>query len=538
MSTSNAKSIVTAKNLSFVLPTGEFLFEGLDLSINQGDKIALIGTNGVGKSTLMKILAGIVISPTGSVESATVSYLDQLDEGVDERGDSSIQELLNSSNEDWWQLQLHFEKLFKKSLPDLSRHLNQLSGGEYMRLKLAVATYDNPEILLLDEPTNHLDISSKEILRKFIEDFPGGLMIISHDISFIDQIADEVWELEDKKLVRYGGNYQDYLRQKAQKEQSKNKRLVEAQKEVDKKEWAMVREIKRAAKSKRQNNKPNDRSMSRSEKGYFKEKAEVAATKNKETINIGIDKAREIVQINTTANRKLAKLDLYEGANERGRTLLDIQDGTLSVGSKKLIENINFEIKFGEKIYLAGENGSGKTSLIKALLDQPSPGVELTGRHIFRIPNLLGMYISQRYDQIDRKKTLLENIYLARPSLNPQIARRALGNLLFKENHEISKLAGGLSGGETARLAFAMASISPSDLLVLDEPTNNLDIDTVNVIIQALAQFSGAVLVVSHDINFLKQIGIEKAFKIENQSLVQIKNLPTDVDFYNEITKV
>ena len=498
MLTTKEKSVIVAKDLGYALPTGEMLFNGVEFSVNRGDRIALVGKNGVGKSTLMKILAGVIDPTNGVVDHASVSYVDQLDEGVGERGDLTLM--------------------------------------EYMRLKLAIATYKEPEILLLDEPTNHLDVSSKEVLRNFIERFSGGVVIVSHDVHFINQVADDVWELSEGKLTKYGGNYQDYLAAKAIENESRQRKLAEAQKELARSERTLVKEQKKAAKSRRAGKKlAGDRSMSTIEKGYFKNKASASAGVKTAAVKASIAEAREKIEANTAKKRRLAKLNLIESESLKGKRLIDIRRGVLSVGGVELIEDVNLTIKYGERVLLAGENGSGKTSLVKSILVGTNPGIELAGEDVFRMPELSGLYISQRYEQIDRSKSLIENMYLANPGIDVQTARRALGNLLFHEKHEVEKLAGSLSGGETARLAFAMASVSPVDILVLDEPTNNLDTDTIGIILEALGQFDGAILVISHDIGFLKQIDIEKAYVIDNQKLSEMKHLPSEAGFYEEL---
>jgi|CXWL01.1.fsa_nt_gi ATPase subunit of ABC transporter with duplicated ATPase domains len=536
MLTPKERSVVVAKNLGYTLPTGEVLFDGIELAINKGDRIALVGKNGVGKSTLMKILAGVITSPKGTVDYASAAYVDQLDEGVGERGNLTLMEYLSKSSEEWWQIQLHYEKMFGRELPDMSRSLKQLSGGEYMRLKLAVATYKEPEILLLDEPTNHLDVSSKEVLRDFIEHFSGGVMVVSHDVHFIDQVAKDVWELSEGKLKRFGGNYQEYLQAKAIEEESRERRLGEAQKELAQSERAMIKEQKRAARSRRTGKKlAGDRSMSTIEKGYFKNKASSSAGRRGESIKADIDEAKEKVEANKAKKRKMARLNLVEGETLKGKRLIEIRNGTLTVGGTELIQEINLTIKFGERILLAGENGSGKTTLVKSILAETSPTIKLRGEEVFRMPELSGLYISQRYEQIDRNKSLIENMYLANPGIDMQAARRALGNLLFREKHEVEKKAGSLSGGETARLAFAMASVSPVDMLILDEPTNNLDRDTIQIIVDALSQYEGAMLVVSHDIGFLKQIDIEKAYVITAHRISEMQHLPSEEGFYGEL---
>ncbi|HAI22531.1 TPA: ABC transporter ATP-binding protein [Candidatus Collierbacteria bacterium] len=529
---------VVAKNISYSLENGEVLLENIELSIKKGDRIALVGKNGAGKSTLMKILAGIIKPTSGSIDYSSVAYVDQLDEGISEVGDKTLMEYISSINDEWWLIQLHYEKLFGKEMPDLSRNLKHFSGGEFMRLKIAIATYKNPEILLLDEPTNHLDIVSKEILRKFIDQFSGGVMIVSHDVHFINEVAKEVWELSDHKLTKHGGNYQDYLQQKATENDARERRLSESRQEVTKAKKALAKEQKRAARSRRIGKKlAGDRSMSKIEKGYFKNKSSASAGRKEEELKENIEQASEKIEANSEKKKRVARISITEGENVRGKRLFNIQEGVLSVDGKRLVERINLLIKYGERLSLAGENGSGKTLLIKAILEKAGSMAELTGQEIFRSPDFSGLYISQRYDQIDREKTLLENMYLANPGIDMQVARKALGNLLFSEKHEVEKLAKTLSGGETARLAFAMASIAPVDILILDEPTNNLDVETIGIITGALKQFAGAILVVSHDIDFLRQIGIEKSFLIKDQKFTEMKTNPSDDGYYAELLK-
>jgi len=529
---------VVAKNISYSLENGEILLENIELSIKKGDRIALVGKNGAGKSTLMKILAGIIKPTSGSIDYSSVAYVDQLDEGISEVGDKTLMEYISSINDEWWLIQLHYEKLFGKEMPDLSRNLKHFSGGEFMRLKIAIATYKNPEILLLDEPTNHLDIVSKEILRKFIDQFSGGVMIVSHDVHFINEVAKEVWELSDHKLTKHGGNYQDYLQQKATENDARERRLSESRQEVTKAKKALAKEQKRAARSRRIGKKlAGDRSMSKIEKGYFKNKSSASAGRKEEELKENIEQASEKIEANSEKKKRVARISITEGENVRGKRLFNIQEGALSVDGKRLVERINLLIKYGERLSLAGENGSGKTLLIKAILEKAGSMAELTGQEIFRSPDFSGLYISQRYDQIDREKTLLENMYLANPGIDMQVARKALGNLLFSEKHEVEKLAKTLSGGETARLAFAMASIAPVDILILDEPTNNLDVETIGIITGALKQFAGAILVVSHDIDFLRQIGIEKSFLIKDQKFTEMKTNPSDDGYYAELLK-
>lgn len=530
----NKTKSLSVHNLEYFLPNGEKLFSDINFSINKEDRIVLIGKNGSGKSTLMKIISGKISPSSGSIEGPNnIKYLSQMDENTKEKGQQTILELLSSVDNDWWEIQMNYEKIFAQKLPPVESQIGNLSGGEYMRLKIAIATYQNPEILLLDEPTNHLDIDAKEILKKFIDDFQGGVMIVSHDVHFINQVARSIIELNDGKIKQFGGDYQDYLTILDNESNARERRLSDAEQEIRKAKKNAEKEQKRASRSKRAG-KEAIGSMSTIERGFFKNKASKSAGQGYEKAQEKIKEAKKKVDENTVEKKKMARISIQENENNPHKKLLEINSGTLTVNGKKLIDNINLSIRSGDRIALAGKNGSGKTCLISALIGTESNNVKLSGNISFA-ENLSTLYLSQKYEQVIPEKSLLDNVLDANPGITMQIARQSLGNLLFTDTYKVKRPAKTLSGGETARLAFAMASISAIDILVLDEPTNNLDIDTINVITKALEQFNGAILAVSHDIQFLSDIDINKTYKIIHEKLVEMKNLPSDTDYYNEL---
>lgn len=530
----NKPKSLSVHNLEYLLPNGEKLFSDINFSINKEDRIVLIGKNGSGKSTLMKIISGKISPSSGSIEGPNnIKYLSQLDKNIKEKGQQTILELLSSIDNDWWEIQMNYEKIFAQKLPTVESQIGNLSGGEYMRLKIAIATYQNPEILLLDEPTNHLDIEAKEILKKFIDDFQGGVMIVSHDVHFINQVARSIIELNGGKIKQFGGDYKNYLTILENENNARERRLSDAEQEIRKAKKNAEKEQKRASRSKR-TGKEAIGSMSTIERGFFKNKASKSAGQGYEKAQEKIKEAKQKVDENTVEKKRMARISIQENENNPRKKLLEINSGTLTVNGKKLIGNINLSIRSGDRIALAGKNGSGKTCLISALISTESNNVKLSG-NISLAENLSALYLSQKYEQIIPEKSLLNNVLDANPGITMQIARQSLGNLLFTDTYQVKRPAKTLSGGETARLAFAMASVSTIDILVLDEPTNNLDIDTINVITKALEQFNGAILAVSHDIQFLSDIDINKTYKIIHEKLVEMKNLPSDTDYYNEL---
>lgn len=522
------------KNLSFELPhTGEVLFENIDLSIEAGDKIALVGRNGSGKTTLLKILNGELQPTTGEIKfkgiTATVSQLnfDQI------TSNQPIYEFIQAQHEEWWKVTEILEQKFKLTMDDLDRAINSLSGGELVKMNLAIALAKKPDILLLDEPTNHLDIESIEILRGFLEDFEGGFVIVSHNRFFLDLVVNEVWELDEKTVRRFGGNYSDYNLQKETISQGKARDLEAAQKELKKARRAKQAEEKRAARSNKEGKKAKaDRSMSSYERGWFAEKASQSAGKKGSAAAKKIEDAANKVEGLKTRKSKRAYIEIQ---SENARiNIINLDNVDVSLGNTTLIGNINLSIKYGDRIVITGPNGSGKTTLVKTI--QGLGGYTETVGEVKRNENASILYMSQKYDIVDPNLSLVENMQKANPLLSYEEARRYLGNVLFYQTEDVEKLAGTLSGGETARLSFAMITSFPVSILILDEPTNNLDIETLEIITDSLNNFPGAILLISHDIDLMQDLNIEQAYKIENKKLKLMKSRPIDgEDFYYEL---
>jgi ATPase subunit of ABC transporter with duplicated ATPase domains len=525
---------VQMQNLKYDLPNGDILLEKVDLSIQRGDKIALIGPNGSGKSTLMKIIAGDTRPSEGDVQiSGIVSYVPQLDLNLSQN-ELPLYEYIALFNEDWWEVTTILETTFGWVPENVAQKVRTLSGGELVKVNLAIALSRHPDILLLDEPTNHLDIQALEILRQFLQNYTGAFVLISHNPFFIDMTVDQVWEIDQHTINRYGGNYSDYRNQKEANLEAQSRQRSAAKQELKNLRRARERELQRAARSRRTGREvKHDRSMSTIEKGFFANKASKSAGKRQDDLSEKEDEIhKRLSSLKQRRNRK-AHLDL-QAESEGRRHLTTIINGEVSIEERKLIDNVNMDIKYGDRIVVTGPNGSGKSTLAKSIGGIDIEG-SLTG-DIRTSETLRAVYLSQKYEIVNPDLTLVENMVAANPNISYQEIRRILGNFLFLRDEDINKKASVLSGGETARLAFSMITASPVDLLILDEPTNNLDIDTVDSITEALTEFPGAVVVISHDIDFLDNLEVNEAYTIKSKRLVRMSSLPEQrEEFYNEL---
>ena len=273
-------------------------------------------------------------------------------------------------------------------------------------------------------------------------------------------------------------------------------------------------------------------SIGKLEAGNLKRKAQVSGGNAKNKHEAAVAKATKKFKETKVKTTKSTSIQINEKSH-KSRNLIDIQGANLYIGDRLLIENIQLHISSGDRVALSGGNGSGKSSLVKVILGDES--VVLESGEVLLAPNINAVYLDQTYELVHREQTILANMQAANPSLSYQLLRQQLGHFLFK-NDDVNKSASVLSGGELARLAIAIISISEIDLLILDEPTNNLDIETVDRMVEAINEFEGALWVISHDLDFLSRIHINKAFHLRKQSLQITTYLPSETkQFYQEL---
>jgi ATPase subunit of ABC transporter with duplicated ATPase domains len=529
------KSILVAENLAYQLSVEKTLFNKVNLSVETGQRIALVGRNGIGKSTLFKILAGEIIPTHGCVSChGVISYLPQISTIKPQITADTGLNFLMSVCDEWWEIAEILQSQFQTHL-DLSLPIANLSGGELTKLLLAIAWAQSPDLLLLDEPTNHIDLAALESLRQFLVNFPGAYIIVSHKPFFLDQVTQVTWELTPTGIKVYGGNFSSY-RQQQEIELAAAMRSHEiAKKQLKRVQTTAMQEQQRAAQAHRSGRAQFLKgSVDKISAGVMKTKAEKSSGNAKKKHDVSVAKAQQKVVDTKVKTTKISSIELEQTSHKRCN-LIHIQGANLWVSERLLIQNIQLHISSGDRLTIVGANGSGKSTLAKAILGRETPSIILTSGEVMVAPGIKAVYLDQTYELVNRQQTILENMQAANPSLSYQQLRQQLGHFLFKYD-DVHKSASVLSGGELARLAISMISISEIDLLILDEPTNNLDIETVTQMITGINEYQGALWVISHDIDFLRRININQSYKLKQQIWQMSTYLPsTPEQYYQEL---
>lgn len=509
------------------------IFKNVSFMVEKGEHIGLVGINGSGKTTLLRCL----LEPEWA-DSGTIKYEPGISIGYVQQGFTDIQgtiwEFMMASCTEIISLrkkllqletdsaQLHGEEL-DMCLEEYSRILKRyefidgynyenrikrvliglgyteswwqqdsaaLSGGQKTRLMLAAALVRNPDFMILDEPTNHLDIFMTQWLEKYLQEFRGGLLVVSHDRAFLDNVTVRILEMEGGRLQSFKGNYSRYLEQKAV-QNATLEAAYNAQQDYIARTEAYIRRFKAGIKSK----------MARGRQSQLNRLERIEAPVHNEEFALHLPSAAECAE-----------------------RVLIMEDLTIGYGTKVLAESINLTIRRGEKIALLGANGTGKTTLLKTILGELQP---LKGRA--KIGNRVQIgYFSQSYERLNPEQTLLEN-FVIEYGFTEEHTRSMLGGMLFHGDDVFKKISE-LSGGQKARLVLLKLVLDGANCLVLDEPTNHLDIMARETVEAALETFDGTVLVVSHDRYFVNEIAT-RIWEIENQD---IKDYKGNYDFYLE----
>ncbi|EOL43612.1 ABC-F family ATP-binding cassette domain-containing protein [Enterococcus caccae] len=518
------------------------LFDNIQMEISTKSRIALVGRNGAGKSTLLKIIAGIDAPDAGTIaknKTASLGYLAQ-DTGLDSNKtvwDEMLQafveiitmekrmreleliiselqpDALNyeSVMKEYDRLQHDFSEKngygyeneirsvlhgfgFKEDF--YSKNINTLSGGQKTRLALARMLLQKPDILILDEPTNHLDIDTLSWLENYLPTYSGALLIVSHDRYFLDKVVNEVYEISRHKMRYYKGNYSKYLELKAEQLTSEWKAYEKQQTEINKLEDFVARNLVRASTTKRaQSRRKTLEKMERLERPQGDEKSA--------NFLFGIEKVS-------------------------GNVVLQIEDAAIGYDERILSEPVSVDIRRQEAIALVGPNGIGKSTLLKSIIGK-IPFIK--GNAILGTNVQIGYY-DQEQANLHGTKTVLAELWDEHPTTPEKDIRNILGSFLFSGN-DVEKTIPLLSGGEKARVALAKLSMDRENFLILDEPTNHLDIDNKEVLENALIDYEGTLLFVSHDRYFINRI----ATKVIELSETGSKLYLGDYDYYLEKKK-
>ena len=530
--------ILSCQNISKSFGTDEIL-NNINFHIEENEKAAVVGINGAGKSTLLKIIMNQETPDTGAVVLAkdkTIGYLAQYqdisghktiyEEVLDSKKDiMEMEEKLRTMEADmnhfegdaleklldsYHRLNHEFEQLggyayrsevsgILKGLgfseEDFSHRMSELSGGQKTRVSLGKLLVTKPDVLLLDEPTNHLDIESIRWLEGFLMNYKGAVLIVSHDRYFLDRVVTKVVEIFQHKSYVYQGNYTDFAKKKAAVRAALMRQYYNQQREIKHQEEVIAKL-----------------------KSFNREKS-IKRAESREKMLDKIERIEKPVDDNTDIRIVL------EPNVVSGNDVLTVEGLSKAFPQQKLFSDIHFEIKRGERVALIGNNGTGKTTILKMIneLVAPDAGTILLGSNVH-----IGYY-DQEHQQLHMEKTIFDEIADDYPSLNNTKVRNVLAAFLFTDD-DVYKRIEDLSGGERGRVALAKLMLSDANFLILDEPTNHLDITSKEILEDALKSYTGTVLFVSHDRYFINQTAT-RILELTGETVV---NYIGDYDYYLE----
>jgi len=524
--------MISIDNISYYL--GErILYEDASLFITPKDKIGLIGLNGTGKSTLLKMLVGEVELASGNIsqsKSTSIGFLNQdllsyqSDEPILEVAMQAFHQALDLQHQidvvlkemevnytdkllerlsllqeqfeaaDGYTIQSQAEELlegigFKTS--DLKRPLREFSGGWRMRVMLAKLLLEKPSLLMLDEPTNHLDLPSIQWIESYLQSYEGAYIIVSHDRTFLNSTVNKIVEVYASKLNLYSGNYDYYLEEKELRNEVQQNAFENQQQKIKEAERFIERFKAKATKAKQAQSK-----VKQLEK---------------------LDRIEAVVDENMQVNFK------FNFKTQSGRHVKRLQDVSKSYGDLDILEKATLGLQRGDKVALIGANGKGKSTVLRIIAGtEAHEGQVETGHNV-----LMSFYAQHQLEALNINNDLVEELKQEGTGKNEQELRGVLGCFLFSGD-EVFKKIKVLSGGEKSRVALAKALISEANFLLLDEPTNHLDMLSVGILVQALQQYEGTFLVVSHDRHFITKVA-NKIWWIEDH---QLKEYPGTYEEY------
>ena len=488
------------------------LIEKFSGSLNVGDKVGILAPNGSGKTCLLETIYGDIELLSGSLNThGSLSLISQVLQIPEVMKNITIEQFLSQKGLSLPQINTFSEKNFQKSFKNLS--FRDISGGEFTILQIATGFLVNPDILLLAEPTNHLDFSARKTLLKLLKDFKGSIIFVSHDIWFLDNLANKLWIIENNLVRNFQGTYSDYKKENQLKVSGAERQKESLRKKAHKLHRSINRENIRQARSVREGKKQTrDRSMSRGERGYFADRASDVAGKNTKKLQTLLEETQENLIQMRAPKRKSLRASLV--TESKKKSIYSLDSCSLYINNSYLIQDITLDQSLGDRYVIFGKNGSGKSSFAKALMGLEPYRFEPKAKinHSAKI-----VYFDQQYSAINPEKTVLENMQIYSNMFTDDI-RKHLSRYLFFTQQDVDQKAKHLSGGMLARLACAVITISPIDLLILDEPTNNLDIETIQELTLALSEYKGALLVISHDIDFVRKLEPNKLLFIKNNT--------------------
>lgn len=537
---------ISIQQISYIHPDKEVLFSDLNFAISKGQKLGLVGNNGCGKSTLLQIIAGqlspssgVIVRPDdlyyipqhfGQYDSLTIAQALQI-----ERKQQALHAILSgdASNENFvildddWNIEersIAALDLWGLGQFTLSYPMNLLSGGEKTRVFLTGMDIHHPSVVLMDEPTNHLDSSGRQRLYDWVEKYRSTLLVVSHDRTLLNLLP-EICELEKHQINYYGGNYEFYKEQKTLMQEALQQRIEEKEKAL-----RIARKVAHETAERR------DKQNVRGEKSNIKKgvprivlnalqgKSEKSTSK---LTGVHQEKAEKLTNERNQLRGSLSptaalKTDFNSSSLHTGKILVTAKEINFSYHSNSINNDIqensiskqqlwqapvSFQLKSGDRFRIEGANGSGKTTLLKLITGQLQPQEGTLTRTDFSY-----VYLNQEYSIIDDRNSILEQAYAFNSRNLPEHEIKIILNRYLFPASEWDKSCRKLSGGEKMRLAFCCLMISNNtpDMFILDEPTNNLDIQSIEIITATIKNYAGTVIAISHDNYFIQEIGVEQ----------------------------
>jgi ATP-binding cassette, subfamily F, member 3 len=524
--------MISITNLTYFIG-GRALYENASMFIKPKDKIGLIGLNGRGKSTLLKLIDGEYKPDSGSISKSndcSIGFLNQdllsfqsedaivtvamsaFKDAVDtqrqietilhklesEYSDDLVEKLSKLQEKfehlDGYTMQAKAEEILEGigfSTTDLHRPLKEFSGGWRMRVMLAKLLLEKPSLLMLDEPTNHLDLPSIEWVENYLRNYDGAVMVVSHDRRFLDNVINKTVDVTQQQLISYEGNYSFYLQEKELRQEIQQNAFENQQQKIKQTERFIERFRAKATKSKQVQSRV--KALDR------------------------LDRVEEVVDDTAAVNFK------FKFNQQPGRYIINLNNVSKSYGTLEILKNTSISIERGDKIALVGANGKGKSTLLRIIAGvDPVDGERIMGYNVIR-----AFYAQHQLESLHVDNEILDELKQAGSKKTEQELRNVLGCFLFSDEDVFKKIKV-LSGGEKSRVALAKTLISEANFLLLDEPTNHLDFISENILIQALQQYAGSFVVVSHNRHFVSQIA-NKIWYIEDK---QIKEYPGTFEDY------
>ncbi|MFF9813289.1 ABC-F family ATP-binding cassette domain-containing protein [Streptomyces sp. NPDC014006] len=523
---------LTCTSLSFAWPDGTVVLDGLDATFGPG-RTGLVGANGSGKSTLLKLIAGELTPTDGAVrvagetghlpQNVTLDTTLRVDEALGiavqraalhaiEAGDAA-DEHFETIGDDWDVEERALATLGELGLGHiaLDRTIGEVSGGESVLLRLAALLLRRPEVLLLDEPTNNLDLYARRRLYAAVESWPGVMIVVSHDRELLERV-DQIADLRGGEITRYGGNFSAYEEALAVEQEAAERMVRVAESDLRKQKRELTDAQVKLARRKRYGQKMWDQKREpKIVMGARKRAAQESAGKHRLLHEEKLTEARERLDeaVEAVRDDDEIRVDLPHTAVPTGRGVLTLRALTLAYGAR--VEG-GFDLYGPERIALIGRNGAGKTTLLRTIAGELAP---VSGEATAHVPL---RFLPQRLDVLDGELTVAQNVARFAPGATNNRIRARLARFLFR-GARADQMAATLSGGERFRAALAalMLAEPAPQLLMLDEPTNNLDMASVNQLTTALESYQGALIVASHDLPFLESIGITRWLLLDGE---------------------